>query len=189
MPLRFRKTVKVGPVVKMNLSKGGVSFTIGKKGYHINIGKRGVRQTVGIPGTGISYTTTPGKDDDDKEEKGGKDSENPLGELGGVAGMAAMAAVMSKHDDNEDEEDEKETKSSGRKSATKDSDEPVRIKRKSTRKAKSSRKGSSPLGSFFILLSAIVFFVAGAAVLGLIPGGFVSNVGHLMVQWAMQFGH
>jgi hypothetical protein len=57
MPVRFRKSFKVFPGVKVNMSKGGVSFTVGAKGYHLNFSKRGVRQTVGLPGSGISQTS------------------------------------------------------------------------------------------------------------------------------------
>jgi len=56
MPFRFRKSIKLGKGVRLNLSKSGVSTSIGKPGATVNIGKRGVRPTVGIPGTGISYT-------------------------------------------------------------------------------------------------------------------------------------
>ena len=41
----------------MNISKGGISFTVGKSGAHLNFSKRGVRQTVGIPGTGVSESS------------------------------------------------------------------------------------------------------------------------------------
>ena len=54
MPIRFRRTLKVAPGVKLNFSKSGVSTTVGPKGFHFTFGKRGVRRTVSIPGTGIS---------------------------------------------------------------------------------------------------------------------------------------
>jgi hypothetical protein len=70
MPLRFRKTFTIFPGVRVNVSKGGTSITVGKKGFHLNFSKRGVRQTVGIPGTGISETNYIVKNDadDDKDE-------------------------------------------------------------------------------------------------------------------------
>lgn len=55
MGLRFRKTIKIAPGIKLNLSKSGVSTTIGKRGASVNIGKRGVYANAGIPGTGVSY--------------------------------------------------------------------------------------------------------------------------------------
>jgi|SRR6266498_687920 len=63
MPVRFRKSFKIFPGVKVNMSKGGVSFTVGTKGYHLNFSKRGVKQTVGLPGSGISETSYLVKND------------------------------------------------------------------------------------------------------------------------------
>lgn len=57
MGFRFRKRIKLMPGVSLNLSKGGVSASVGKPGATINFGKRGVKGTAGIPGSGISYTT------------------------------------------------------------------------------------------------------------------------------------
>jgi hypothetical protein len=57
MPLRFRKSFKILPGLKINLSKSGISTSIGGKGASLNIGKRGVRKTIGIPGTGISFSS------------------------------------------------------------------------------------------------------------------------------------
>lgn len=56
MGFRFRKTISIIPGVRLNLSKSGVSTSIGRPGATINIGKRGVRETVGIPGSGLSYS-------------------------------------------------------------------------------------------------------------------------------------
>jgi hypothetical protein len=52
--MRFRKSVKIAPGIKINLSKSGVSTTIGGKGISANIGSRGAFLNTGIPGTGIS---------------------------------------------------------------------------------------------------------------------------------------
>ncbi|OOG58075.1 DUF4236 domain-containing protein [Polaromonas sp. C04] len=56
MGFRFRKNIKILPGIRINLSKSGVSTSIGKPGATINISERGTRGTVGIPGTGISYS-------------------------------------------------------------------------------------------------------------------------------------
>lgn len=60
MGLRFSKSIKLGDLVKVNLSKSGVSATIGKKGASINVGSKGtflnLSPTIaGITGTGVSY--------------------------------------------------------------------------------------------------------------------------------------
>ena len=58
MGLRFRKSVKIMKGVSVNFSKSGASLSLGGRGHSVNIGKRGVRTTLGIPGTGISYSST-----------------------------------------------------------------------------------------------------------------------------------
>jgi hypothetical protein len=54
---RFRKTISVLPGVKLNLSKTGVSTSVGGKGATLNIGHGKKNVTLGIPGTGLSYRT------------------------------------------------------------------------------------------------------------------------------------
>jgi hypothetical protein len=53
--LRFRKSIGVLPGVKLNISKTGVSTSLGGHGATMNIGTRSRTATVGIPGTGLSY--------------------------------------------------------------------------------------------------------------------------------------
>ena len=60
MPFKFRKSFKILPGVKINLSKGGISTSLGGAGHSVNIGKKGVKSTIGIPGTGISHTSNLG---------------------------------------------------------------------------------------------------------------------------------
>ena len=54
MALRIRKSIKIAPGVRINISKSGVSTSLGVKGATVNLSKRGTRVTTGIPGTGIS---------------------------------------------------------------------------------------------------------------------------------------
>lgn len=54
---RFRKTFSILPGVRINLSKTGVSSSIGGNGATVNVGKNGPMVTLGIPGTGLSYRT------------------------------------------------------------------------------------------------------------------------------------
>ena len=56
MGLRFRKTISVLPGVRLNISKSGVSASVGPKGLTLNLGRKGARGTVGLPGTGLSYS-------------------------------------------------------------------------------------------------------------------------------------
>jgi hypothetical protein len=57
MGFRFRRSVKLAPGVRLNVSPGGMSVTAGMRGASINVGKRGAYANLGIPGTGISSRT------------------------------------------------------------------------------------------------------------------------------------
>jgi hypothetical protein len=78
MPVRIRKTFTLFPGVKVNLSKGGMSISVGRRGFTLNFSKHGVRQTTGLPGSGISHTSYLFKnDDDDKEQEKEKKERAP----------------------------------------------------------------------------------------------------------------
>lgn len=56
MGFRFRRSVKLFPGVRVNLSRGGASLSLGGPGATINLSPRGSRATFGMPGTGLSYS-------------------------------------------------------------------------------------------------------------------------------------
>jgi hypothetical protein len=58
MGLRFRKRIRIFPGLWLNLSKSGISTSIGGKGLTINLKNSKTKTTVGIPGTGLSYSET-----------------------------------------------------------------------------------------------------------------------------------
>lgn len=58
MGFRFRKSISIIPGVRVNLSKSGVSTSVGKPGATVNFSTRGTRTTIGLPGTGVSYSDT-----------------------------------------------------------------------------------------------------------------------------------
>ena len=75
MGLRFRKSITLCKGVRLNFGKTGMSISAGGKGfrqtYNFNTGKK--TTTVGIPGTGIYYTTTDGG-----KKKESKTNKTPL---------------------------------------------------------------------------------------------------------------
>lgn len=73
MGLRFRKSIKIAPGVKINLNKKSTSVTFGGKGVHYTASSTGKKTaSVGIPGTGISHTQTTGQSNRQKKtNKGG----------------------------------------------------------------------------------------------------------------------
>lgn len=61
MGFKFRKSIKVAPGVKVNLSNKGVGVSAGVKGVRVSTGPSGSRITTSLPGTGISYEQRIGK--------------------------------------------------------------------------------------------------------------------------------
>ena len=58
MGLRFRKSIKIAPGVRINISKKGLSsLSVGRPGATVNINKKGTRTTLGIPGSGLSHSS------------------------------------------------------------------------------------------------------------------------------------
>jgi hypothetical protein len=53
---RFRRSIKLFPGIRWNFGKKSTSLSIGPRGAHYTFGTAGSRTTVGIPGTGLSYT-------------------------------------------------------------------------------------------------------------------------------------
>lgn len=55
--VRFRRSFRLLPGVRINLGKRSTSVSIGGRGAHVTLGgPQGTRTTVGLPGTGLSYT-------------------------------------------------------------------------------------------------------------------------------------
>ena len=57
---RFYRRMSIFPGLSVIVSKSGPSLTFGMRGAHVTVGSHGIRRTVGIPGTGIYYTSHSG---------------------------------------------------------------------------------------------------------------------------------
>lgn len=55
MGWRFRQSFTVIPGLRLNLSKSGLSASIGGTPLTLNVGPRGITETASLPGTGFSY--------------------------------------------------------------------------------------------------------------------------------------
>ncbi|HEV8554623.1 MAG TPA: DUF4236 domain-containing protein [Casimicrobiaceae bacterium] len=55
---RFRRSFKIAPGLRANLSKSGVSTSVCRRGAWFTLGSHGSRAKVGLPGSGLSYTQT-----------------------------------------------------------------------------------------------------------------------------------
>ena len=63
MGFRFRRSFKIAPGVRVNLNKKSASVSFGPKGLKHTISTTGKSHTtVGIPGSGLSYTTSGGSE-------------------------------------------------------------------------------------------------------------------------------
>lgn len=68
MGLRFRKSFKILPGIKLNLGKKSAGVSVGTTGARYSVNSSGRKtSTVGVPGTGLSYVKSSG---------GGKKSDN-----------------------------------------------------------------------------------------------------------------
>ena len=68
MGFRFRKSLSFGKLFRINFSKRGIGFSVGVPGFRVSLGAdKKIRKTVGLPGTGISYTETVGDLEGPKE--------------------------------------------------------------------------------------------------------------------------
>ena len=56
MGWRYRSSIRLIPGIRVNLSKSGASLSVGGRGATVNFGRRGIRGTVGLPGSGLSYS-------------------------------------------------------------------------------------------------------------------------------------
>ena len=57
MGFRFRKSINIIPGVRLNLSNGSPSLSVGPRGASFSFGSRGTFANLGLPGTGLSYRT------------------------------------------------------------------------------------------------------------------------------------
>lgn len=55
MGWRFRRTLRLGSFLRLNLGLRGLSVSAGPRGAHLTHGPAGVTASVGLPGTGLSY--------------------------------------------------------------------------------------------------------------------------------------
>ena len=70
MGLRFRKSVKIAPGVRLNIGKKSVGISAGVKGYRKSINTSGrVTTSIGTPVAGVSYVKTENLKSKKKKEQ------------------------------------------------------------------------------------------------------------------------
>jgi hypothetical protein len=102
MGIRFRRSKKILPGVRMNVSKSGLSFTFGGKYLKTNIGHKRVTNTVRTPVKGLSFSSR--KSLRTKSRKGSakslgrgtrKNTSSSGGLLGLLGGMTVFACIIA----------------------------------------------------------------------------------------------
>jgi hypothetical protein len=92
---RIRRSIRLAPGVRLNLSKSGVSTSIGPRGATLNVGgKRGPRATVGVPGTGVSYTERLGEPAQHQEPTPAQKPDRSWQLLGWGLAVVALVALV-----------------------------------------------------------------------------------------------
>lgn len=95
MGLRFRKSVKIAPGVKLNLGKKSAGLSFGTKGMRYSVNSNGRKtKSVGIPGTGISYSSSKGSRKS-KTVKSSGGSGSSIGCAGAIFCFIIFAFVMA----------------------------------------------------------------------------------------------
>ena len=84
MGFRLSKRFKLFPGVTINVSKSGVSTSVGTRGARMTFGHGKTRTTVGVPGTGIAYT----------EVRQENDVEHPDEEVSTIKGLVFLGIVI-----------------------------------------------------------------------------------------------
>lgn len=84
MGIRFRKSMKIAPGVRLNFGKNNVGISAGVKGARVSVNSEGrVTKTLSVPGTGLSYVTTSqlGSGDSKKQDTPSAPPEPPKNNL------------------------------------------------------------------------------------------------------------
>lgn len=127
--MRFRKSIKVTKGVKLNLSKGGASFTLGSGApVSLNVGTKGAYLNWSIPGTGVYDRVRLDKLLKDK--------------LGGVFGFGTAAA--EEEEETLETAEKKSAKKTGAKTASKKTTKSTTAKKAASSKAAAKKEPARP---------------------------------------------
>ncbi|WP_245504462.1 DUF4236 domain-containing protein [Rhizobium ruizarguesonis] len=65
--MRFRKSFKLAPGLRLNIGKRGASVRVGPKGAGYTVGTSGQRVSAIVPGTGVGFSSRIGKRKSDNQ--------------------------------------------------------------------------------------------------------------------------
>jgi hypothetical protein len=74
MGFRFYRRFRIFPGLRLNLSRSGISTSVGRRGAWFTFGHGKTRETVSLPGSGLSYTHISKSRQTDVEAPGAEQS-------------------------------------------------------------------------------------------------------------------
>lgn len=91
MAIRFRKSFKLAPGLRLNIGKKGASVRVGPKGAGYTVGASGQRVSASIPGTGVGFSSKVGN------RKSNNQNSNPSMSswVTGLVGFVLIVAFLS----------------------------------------------------------------------------------------------
>lgn len=81
MSFRFQRRIKILPGLRLNVSKTGISWTVGTRGASVTARDGKFTGNVGVPGTGLSYRKRLDLPDTGREEPAVTEPSNRTGML------------------------------------------------------------------------------------------------------------
>jgi hypothetical protein len=94
MGFRFRKSVKIAPGVRLNVSSKSAGISVGGKGAKVSVSTSGRRTTsVGVPGTGVSYVSSKGGRKKKSKPVAASSVETPKTSRAGGIALVVVAAL------------------------------------------------------------------------------------------------
>lgn len=96
MGFRFRRSKKIAPGLRINISKSGPSITAGGKHIHTTVGHGRVTNSVRTPVKGLYYSSTKstkGKSARSKNRTGSKSSAGILGIIGALLALGGIITI------------------------------------------------------------------------------------------------
>lgn len=81
MSFRFQRRIKILPGLRLNISKTGISWTVGTRGASVTARDGKLTGNVGVPGTGLSYRKRLGRPDAGRDESPATESASRTGVL------------------------------------------------------------------------------------------------------------
>ena len=94
MSIRFRRSMKVAPGVRLNIGKGGGSVRIGGRGAGYTVGTSGQRIGASLPGTGLHTSQKIGGRKARKDKQQADKDPNTAGWLLFAGAVAVLMALF-----------------------------------------------------------------------------------------------